>query len=301
MSFPSPPMEEPRQDSLPSETKGNKTTPQKKNSRAKRDHHQPKQSQPSSPSLNSIPSSTVSSKPAPLADSETISTASLESSKSSRRRRRARGGGRKNRSKNHIASQQQHDDLDGSQTIQPPLEDVAEKELYGYDDDLSGSHRNEQGQHPESHPEHKHEQEQGQKAKPSDTGIRSFNIRRSDPKGGRPVGMKPQRKRKGKDKAAQEHCAHCGQSKPPSSEGQESSLPETQPRIPRISVKQNPRQEPEHKPGQERGREASEEEENDAEQEKQAKEFSIKIDLNLELEIAFKAKVKGEIMLTFLE
>lgn len=118
MSFPSPTMEEPRQDSLPSETKGNKTTPQKKNSRAKRDHHQPKQSQPSSPSLNSIPSSTVSSKPAPLADSETISTASLESSKSSRRRRRARGGGRKNRSKNHIASQQQHDDLDGSQTIQ---------------------------------------------------------------------------------------------------------------------------------------------------------------------------------------
>lgn len=305
MSFPSPSIEEPRQDSLPSQTKGNSPRRQRKNNRAKNDNQQPQQSQLSSPSLNSIPSSTISSKPAHLADSETVSTASLESSKSSRRRRRARGGGRKNRSKNHIASQQQDDDLDANQTSQPPLEDVAEKELYGYDDDLSDSHRSAQGQHSESHPENKQDQGQGQQAKPSDTGIRSFNIRRSDPNGGRPVGMKPQRKRKGKGKASQDHCAHCGQSTQPSTEaqaeGQESSLPETLPRIPRISVKQNPRQEPGHKPEQERGQEESREKGNDTGQEQQSKEFSIKIDLNLELEIAFKAKVKGEIMLTFLE
>ena len=296
-------MEEPQQDHLPfqaneKQAEGKKHKPKKKN-RGKKDRQQAPSSQPSSPSLNSIPSS-VSSKPAHLADSETLSTASLESSKSSRCRRRAPGGGRKNRSKQHIALQQQQDDLEGSQTSRPPLEDVTEKELYGSDGDMSNSYRGEQEQHPEGHPEQEHEQEQSQQSKPSDTGIRSFNIRRSDPKGGRPVGMKPQIKRKGKRQTAQNHCSHCGQSKS-SLEGQETSQPETQPRIPRISVKQNPREEPENKQGQEGVRDTEQEEGNSKDQDGQAKEFSIKLDLNLELEIAFKAKVKGEIMLTFME
>lgn len=234
----------------------------------------------------------MSSKPSNLVDSETVSNASLESSKSSRRRRRARGGGRKNKSKNHIASQQQQPDpLDGTQKNEQQLLDDAEKELYGSERD--------EGQHPDkAQPGHHHEQEKEKEAEqPSGTGIRAFNVRRSDPKGGRPVGMKPQRKSKTQRTASQDHCVHCGQPKQPSSERQEPSQPsqpsqsETQQtRIPRISLKQkSPRQGPEQE-GEGAGQE-----------EQQAKEFSIKLDLNLELEIAFKAKVKGEIMLTFLE
>ena len=314
MSFvASSPMGEPEQDSMPSQAnKGDRNRNQKKNGRASSDHQQQQQPQ-LQPQLSSPSSMPAKPNGSHLADSETISNASLGSSKSSRRRRRGRGG-RKNRSKHHIASQQLQDEAglagtpDGSQSQQ--FQD-AEKELYGYGGDLSDSYQGERDegerneeQHPDEsgkasaeqgHPGHHHHQQEQQAKQPSKTGIRAFNVRRSDPKGGRPVGMRAQRN--SKRTATQDHGGHDeGPSEQQIPEKQEQpQQPETQQtRIPRISVKQTPRQEPGHKPGQE-------DEKGPDQEEPQEKEFSIKIDLNLELVIAFKVKVKGEIMLTFLE
>lgn len=305
MSLASMTMEEPKQDSLPpqvgpKQTNGDKPRPKKKNNRSKKNLQHSQSSQPSSPSLNSVPSTPMSSKSTTVADEETMSTASFGSSKSSRRRR-APAGGRKNRSKQHIAQQQQQDALNGGPATQPPLEDITEKELYGTGEDTANTNGPEPELQPQSHPqqeqkseqksEQKPEKEQGQQNKQTGTGIRKFNLRRSDPKGGLPLGVKTQVKNKEERAPTQSKCTHCGQSKPASSEAQTTSQPETQSRMPRISLKQKT-------PDQKQGPEG--EQEGDK-KDGQGKEFSIKLDLNLELEIALKAKVKGEVMITFME
>ncbi|RMJ28610.1 hypothetical protein PHISP_00467 [Aspergillus sp. HF37] len=282
-------MEDPRQQSTPPRAKKGNKSRNKKNGRAS--NGQPQQS---SPKLDSSPSSTSANRNVSNgmhsqdhnhhADCDTISNASLESSKSPGRRRRARGG-RKSRSKLHIASQHQQDAGVSDTQADQQLRD-AENELYGYDD-LPGSRTGEQdkGQNfgADASASGTEDYEQKQDEQQSDTGIRAFNARRADPKGRQPVWMKVQRN---SENAAATQDQNHHEDRP----GQQSSKPQEPPqqgRFPRISVKQAA-------PGQGDAKEGSQG------QQQQEKEVSIKFDLNLELELALKAKVKGEIMVTFL-
>jgi hypothetical protein len=278
-------MEDPRQQqSMPPGAKKGNRSRNKRNGRAS--NGQPQQS---SPNLDSNPSSPSANRNVgngmhsqnSLADGDTISNASLESSKSPGRRRRARGG-RKSKSKIHIASQQQQEAGVSDAQADQQLRD-AERELYGYDD-LPDSRTGEQGKGQHLGEDGRsafatEDYEQKQDEQRSDTGIRAFNARRADPKGRQPVWMKVQRN-------SQNENAAINPKDRPQQQSSEPQEPSQQERIPRISVKQAA-------PGQGDANEG-------AQGQQQEKEVSIKFDLNLELELALKAKVKGEIMVTFL-
>ncbi|TVY84740.1 hypothetical protein LSUE1_G000635 [Lachnellula suecica] len=120
---------------------------------------------------------------------------------------------------------------------------------------------------------------------PFDTGIRAFNLKRAESSGGRPFGLsipgsdKPRSKSKSKPKSKPKPKSRRRKSKEPE-EGEEKENWES---------------------------EASEEEsEEESEQEKEKEEekpkpFSIRLDLNIELEIFLRAKIKGDVTITFLQ
>ncbi|KAH6669466.1 hypothetical protein B0J14DRAFT_120366 [Halenospora varia] len=113
------------------------------------------------------------------------------------------------------------------------------------------------------------------------TGIKAFNMRKADQSGGRPFGVSverpksntpSQKKRGSKAKSKKKTCGECGRKKKKSRE-----------------------EDWEDDSGEED--ESSSEEE---EKPKGKKPMSIRLDLNLELEIFLRAKIKGDVTITFL-
>lgn len=200
----------------PQERRGNKKRDNNKNKRSQKNKNNG-QRQPtlSSPNLYSPPPSISAN--SNDNDEDTISNASLESSTSARpcRRRRPRGG-RKNESKLHIVSENQQqagaqDEPDNGEEARKQLLE-AENELYGYgyspnpyEGEIDGGsydgpmtwsglgsgacreERNEEGHQvrngrvqPEEqghqHQRRRHSQQE-EKAKPFETGVKTFNVR----------------------------------------------------------------------------------------------------------------------------
>ncbi|KAH8648054.1 hypothetical protein BGZ60DRAFT_437829 [Tricladium varicosporioides] len=113
------------------------------------------------------------------------------------------------------------------------------------------------------------------------TGIKAFNIRKADQSGGRPFGVSverpksktsSQKKRGSKTKSKKKICTECGRKKKSREEDWEDD-------------------------SNEEGESSSEEE---GEKPKGKKPMSIRLDLNLELEIFLRAKIKGDVTITFL-
>lgn len=255
---------------------------------------------------NGEPTDTQETDNHPRDDDDAASNVSSGTSKSSRFR--PRQGGRKNRSKRQIASENQQlagaKDQAESDREEQQLRD-AERELCGHND-LAGEEHSElpedyylsdSGRSGESRDNSEDEEYSGQGRKvrdevrqerqhrkpqrrqprqQSDTGMRHFNVRRADPSA-RPV--------KVERKTQQDHDREA-QPDQQSSHEQNAQQSRRPPKIPGISLGEG-------RPVQGQGEEQ--------EQSPNAgKEVSIKFDLNMEIEILLKAKIKGEIMVTFL-
>jgi hypothetical protein len=104
------------------------------------------------------------------------------------------------------------------------------------------------------------------KSKAFETGVRAFNLKKAESSGGRPFGLSvEQPKSKGKSKKKEKE-----------------------------KKKKKPKKTRSHSSDE------SEEEDDEDEEEEPRKPLSIRLDLNLELEIFLRAKVKGDITITFL-
>jgi hypothetical protein len=113
---------------------------------------------------------------------------------------------------------------------------------------------------------------------PFDTGIRAFNLKRAESSGGRPFGISVgDKKSKNKPKTK--------------SKSKTSS---------RRRKQKEPEREEEKEHWESETNEESESEEEEEEKPQQQKPFSIRLDLNLELEIFLRAKIKGDVTITFL-
>lgn len=237
----------------------------------------------------------------------------LSSPTRSNSRSRTRGS-RKNRSKHQIASENQQlagdeDQLEIKREQQ--LRD-AEKVLCGHEDlpdsefsgeydpsDESGAEDGDAGYHAQGREvrdqvlqERQQRKPQRQRQRPqdgSDTGVRAFNVRRADPDK-RPMGVKL--KRKDNSSSHDNPHAESQNSQPPSHEQDERQSRPQIPRIPGLSQAQGTEQ------SQEQGRSQSTEQGGSSSND--GKDVSIKFDLNMEIEILVKAKIKGEIMVTFM-
>ncbi|EPE30786.1 hypothetical protein GLAREA_03753 [Glarea lozoyensis ATCC 20868] len=132
-------------------------------------------------------------------------------------------------------------------------------------------------------PELKHRSSNTRKA----TGIRTFNLKRAESSGGRAVGVsvddsnneskKVKNKVKPKNKSKRKvKCDKCGQ-------------------------KSKKKTAEENWESQDSSEESEEEEEQKPEKPKEKKPFAIRLDLNLELEIFLRAKIKGDVTITFLQ
>jgi len=113
----------------------------------------------------------------------------------------------------------------------------------------------------------KQKTEAEKKPTPFETGIRAFNLKKAASSGGRPVGVRTtsSESKKSKKKSAKK----------------------------KTTKKKKP--EPEVKESE------SEEESSSEEEEEERKPMSIKLDLNLVIEIFLKAKIQGDVTITFLE
>lgn len=216
----------------------------------------------------------------PDADIDAVSNGSFESS-SSRPRRRARGG-RKKKSQLQIVSEDEqnvardgHGQSDGREQGRLQKEQLrdAERPLNGQADGASTSSatvRDEYQEDSQVRADHENARPMAngagepERARPkkSDTGVKAFNIRKANPDGGRPIGPRVQMSGAGGQSSAGEQSQ---QSQGGATTTQADSGETTQ------SGHGN-----------------------------EEKNVSIKVDLNLEVEILLKAKIKGEVMLTFL-
>lgn len=134
-----------------------------------------------------------------------------------------------------------------------------------------------------------------------DTGIKAFNLKRAESSGGRPVGMsvedrrskskaKPKLKHKAKSKRRKEK-----QQKEEEEERKENWESETSSEEEEEeSESENESEEEEEKKGKKKKSKKEEK------KEEPKKPLSIRFDLNIELEIFLKAKIKGDITVTFL-
>jgi hypothetical protein len=114
---------------------------------------------------------------------------------------------------------------------------------------------------------------------PFDTGIRAFNLKRAESSGGRPFGISVgDKKSKSKSKTK--------------SKSKASSR--------RRKQKEREREEEKEHWESDSNEEGTESEEEEEEKPQQQKPFSIRLDLNLELEIFLRAKIKGDVTITFL-
>ncbi|KAE8445774.1 hypothetical protein EG329_012832 [Mollisiaceae sp. DMI_Dod_QoI] len=113
-------------------------------------------------------------------------------------------------------------------------------------------------------------QEQEQPAKsPFETGIRAFNLKKAEHSGGRPIGVRATSRSGKKSKKAKK-----SKSKSKKKKGRKASV--------------------------ESDSDSDEESEEDSDEEMKQKPMSIRLDLNLMVEIFLKAKIKGDVTITFL-
>jgi len=122
-----------------------------------------------------------------------------------------------------------------------------------------------------------------EKSKKRDTGIKAFNMKRAESSGGRPMGITIERpkapgKSKGKQKAKKKGKAT------------------------KKAEKKAEKEEGAEKDGENDEDYEDEDEESETETETETrKPVSIRLDLNLEVEIFLRAKIKGDVTITFLE
>lgn len=166
------------------------------------------------------------------------------------------------------------------------------------------SQQNEDHHQDETHSQ-THSQKSRRRRKPrrsSGTGIRSFNVRQAEP-GARPIGIKAQGK-KNKPTATESSDRNSDSNQQSNNgEGQGTSQPgQKLPKIPGISIKKKqPQQTQGQGQGKDNERDTQQQDQEQSGSSNEGNEFSIKLDLNVELEISFKAKIKGEVMITFLQ
>ena len=186
----------------------------------------------------------------------------------------------------------EQEDYQGGAELQPemPVDDHAVNGIY------------EQESQPEPQPE----------PKKFETGIKAFNIRKADPSGGRPMGAKihtrgiggqqQEQLQQQPQQQQQHHQQHPHQQHHHYQARQRRHHPQQQQQSHQQQQQHQTPQKPQHPPQhpQQHIPPLSQTQAQPQTQGSESKEVSIKVDLNLEVEILLKAKIKGEIMITFL-
>lgn len=256
-------------------------------------------------------------------NADTASNASFESN-ASHRRRRPRGG-RKPKKKLRSVNEDALSPEDQARLEEEQLRE-AERQLTGAVDEpapLSASIQDERDEQedyqggaelqPETSPQgysvngvYEPEPQLAPQPEPKkfETGIKAFNIRKADPSGGRPMGTRIQTRGIGGQQQEQLQ----QQPQQPQQTQQQHNHPRHRRHHPQQQTheqQQQPQgQKPQHQPQhhQQHIPPLSQTQAQTAQQSQggESKEVSIKVDLNLEVEILLKAKIKGEIMITFL-
>lgn len=210
--------------------------------------------------------------PGDYSDIESIDSQSPSSS----RRRHQRGGRRKRPSESERSapvpapqspmttqSQDQGTQTDSDSRLEPYSADYDEEAL-----EKARSSRVPEAKGPRS----------PKKSKTKRTGVKGFNIKRAESSGGRPMGISIERpKDPSKAKGKRKEKARKTKEQQPETKAEEGNL--------------NEDQEDEY--------ETDEDEETETETETR-KPVSIRLDLNLEVEIFLRAKIKGDVTITFL-
>ncbi|TVY12881.1 hypothetical protein LARI1_G009089 [Lachnellula arida] len=137
------------------------------------------------------------------------------------------------------------------------------------------------------------------KHRDSGTGIKAFNLKRAESSGGRPVGMSVEdRRSKSRAKPKLKHKAKSTRRKQKQQKEEEEERKENwESETSSEESESESESESEEEKDEKKGKKKSKKEEK---KEEPKKPLSIRFDLNIELEIFLKAKIKGDITVTFL-